>query len=290
MRRSHFSHGGAPCTAPESYTHGAVGRGGGYSYIEAKKNGHTRLYRMKVNRGHRSIQLETVAEEGVYTTSSVGSACDDPTLPGCDSDPEAPGGGTSGIITGELDIDGTVTDTVETGQQWDPSYSTAGWDGSEFHCAGRVDDVHFHWKNHYFETEGESYLMGRLPSSTAGVVKGRYVLPPGPWLSTDGRARIWSGTIDANCYFQYTTFAGLMLVEYGAIATYRFNGDYEEFSGGPSFAANEGSQSGYGGEMYYSLAELQMRDPEAYAVVNAYAETGTCTDGWVIVIDGVRVC
>jgi hypothetical protein len=42
--------------------------------------------------------------------------------------------------------------------------------------------------------------------------------------------------------------------------------------------------------MYYSLAALQMWDPKAYAVVKAYAETGTCTDGWVIVIDGVRVC
>ena len=42
--------------------------------------------------------------------------------------------------------------------------------------------------------------------------------------------------------------------------------------------------------MYYSLEALQMWDPEAYAVVKAYAETNTCTDGWVIVIDGVRVC
>jgi hypothetical protein len=191
-----------------------------YTYLQVKKNGRTKLYRVNINRGRKSIELQTLAEE--YTTSSVGSTCDDPTLPGCENNPEDPGGGSTGtgILTGELEIDGTTTDTIETGQPWDPSYSTAGWDETGFHCASRVRNVHFHWNGHYFETEGESQFIARIPSRTAGVVKGRYLLPNGPWLSTDGRARIWSGTVDANCYFVYTTVYGILLIETGAIAVY----------------------------------------------------------------------
>jgi len=198
------------------------------------------------------------------------------------------GGGGTGILTGELEIDGTVADTIETDQAWDPSYSTAGWDATAYHCASRVSDVHFHWKSHYFETDGESDLIGRLPSNVAGVVKGRYLLPQGPWLSTDGRARIWSGTVDANCYFQYTTFAGIMLVEYGVMVVYRFNGDYEEFGDNGSFASNGSGQ--YGGDMYYDLDDLRSSDPGAYDAVKTWLETGKCTVGWVIFVDGVRVC
>ena len=79
-----------------------------------------------------------------------------------------------------------------------------------------------------------------------------------------------------------------MLVEAGYIAVYKFNGDYEEFSNGGSFASNGSGQ--YGGQVYYSLAQLQVSDPEAYGVLKGWLDTGVCTDGWVIVIDGQRVC
>ena len=104
----------------------------------------------------------------------------------------------------------------------------------------------------------------------------------------DGRARIWSGTVDANCYFEYNTFAGIMLVEYGAIVTYRFNGDFEEFGDNGNFASNGGGQ--YGGDMYYDLDDLRSGDPDAYNAVKTWMETGKCTVGWVIFVDGVRVC
>jgi len=266
-----------------------------YTYVEVKKNGRTKLYRVKINKGRRTVEFQTVAEEGAFKTASAASTCDDPTLPGCEEYQEDPssGGGTgggsgTGILTGELEIDGTVADTVDTGEPWDPAYSTAGWDGTAYHCARRIEDMHFHWKNHYFQTEGDSYYMGRLPSSVAGVVKGRYVLPNGPWLSTDGLARIWSGTVDASCYFEYTSFAGIMLIEYGAIVVYRFNGDYEELGSDANFASNQGGE--YGGTVYSSLDALRTGDPEAYAVVKSYLDSGTCSGGWVIVIDGVRVC
>jgi hypothetical protein len=264
-----------------------------YAYVEVKKNGRTKLYRVKINKGRRSIEFQTVAEEGMSTTSSVDPTCDDPTMPGCESDPENPDAGTggstgTGILTGELEIDGTVTDTIETDQPWDPSYSNAGWDGTQFHCPSRVDDVHFNWKNHYFQTQGVSYYLGRVPSRVAGVVKGRYLLPQGPWLSTDGRARIWSGTVEANCYFVYTTVYGILLIEAGGIATYKFSGDYEEIGSDANFAANDGGQ--YGGTVYHSLDALQSGDPQAFAVVKAWLDTGACTDGWVIIIDGERVC
>jgi uncharacterized protein YdbL (DUF1318 family) len=265
-----------------------------YTYVEVKKNGRTKRYRVKINSGRRTAEFQSVAEEGPYPTSSVVSACDDPTLPGCETNPEDPsiegssGSTGTGILTGELDIDGTVTDSVETDQPWDPSYSTAGWDGTRFHCKRSISGIHFSWKSHYFETQGESYLIGQIPSSIAGVVKGRYALPQGPWLSTDGGARIWSGTVDANCYFEYTTVAGIFLVEYGGAVVYRFDGEYEELGSNANFASNQDGQ--YGGTVYNSLGALQKGDPEAYAVVKAYLDSGTCTDGWVIVIDGVRVC
>ncbi|HEX8903691.1 MAG TPA: hypothetical protein VF771_02475 [Longimicrobiaceae bacterium] len=252
-----------------------------YTFAEVKQNGHSKVYRTKVNRARRLIEFETVAEEGINTTTSVQPACDETVLDGCDSNPD---GGTGGIIYGELDIDGTVTDTIET--PWDPSYSTAGEDGTEYHCASRVDDVHFHWKNHYFETEGESELLGYLPSNVAGVVKGRYWLPPGPWLSTDGRARIWSGTVDANCMFRYTLAFGIALIEYGSIWTYKFNGDYEELGFDASFASTTGGDA----TVFYSLAELRDADYDAYLAVKRWLELGECTEGWVIVIDGERVC
>jgi hypothetical protein len=45
-----------------------------------------------------------------------------------------------------------------------------------------------------------------------------------------------------------------------------------------------------GGTVYYTLEQLRSGDPEAYAVVKAWLDTGACTDRWVIVIDGERVC
>ena len=31
-------------------------------------------------------------------------------------------------------------------------------------------------------------------------------------------------------------------------------------------------------------------DSDVDAVINKWLDTGQCTDGWVIVVDGVRVC
>ena len=69
---------------------------------------------------------------------------------------------------------------------------------------------------------------------------------------------------------------------------YKFNGDYEELGSDANFASNEGGE--YGGQVYHSLNELQSGDPDAYAVVKAWLDTAVCSGGWVIVIDGVRVC
>jgi hypothetical protein len=65
-------------------------------------------------------------------------------------------------------------------------------------------------------------------------------------------------------------------------------GTTEQLGSDANFASHEGGQ--YGGEVYYSLEALRGGDPEAYAVVKTYLDTGACTDGWVIVIDGERVC
>ena len=274
----------APRTAAMSRTKGFE------AYFEVKKNGRTKLYRMRVNKATRTMDLRTIVEESDFSTSSDPLTCDDFTGSGCENPGDPGSGGTSGtgVVNGELEIDGINADTVELDVPWEASYSTTGWDGSPYHCPGRDEDTHFHWKDHYFETEGISHFMGYLPSSVAGVVKGRYLLTQGPWLSTDGRARIWSGTVDANCYYEYTTWATILLVEYGSIVTYKFSGDYEEFGSGTTFASQNGGQ--YGGTVYTSLDEVRGGDPAAYEALQAWLEDGTCSDGWVIIVDGKRVC
>jgi hypothetical protein len=42
--------------------------------------------------------------------------------------------------------------------------------------------------------------------------------------------------------------------------------------------------------MYYDLDDLRDGDPDAYDAVKTWMETGKCTVGWVIFVDGVRVC
>src|SRR3954454_12563758 len=53
------------------FTRSAAGVKTEYSYVEVKKNGRTKLYRVKIDKGRRTLEFQTVAEEGAYTTASA---------------------------------------------------------------------------------------------------------------------------------------------------------------------------------------------------------------------------
>jgi hypothetical protein len=242
-------------------------------------HGHAQTYRLSVDHSRKTLDFLSVNSPELTT-------CDDPTLPGCTPpDDGAGGGGGTGVLTGDLELTGEDSVFADLSSQ-NLSADLAAAEGP-FHCPGRVDDPHFEWKGHHFQVEGEAPRIPANIPQTSGIPKGRYLLPPGPWLSDDGRARIWSGTIDGTCFVFYTLWAGVITTEEGAMSWYGFHGDYEKIGDNASFASNGGQ---YGGVVYYSLSELQSGDPEAYKVIMAYINDGTCTDGWVIVIDGERKC
>lgn len=256
----------------------ALGTADRVLYVRNRKNGRETLQRVRIDRTRMRLIIETLPEYAALT-DSIRLICDDPTAEGCSTE-EGPGTG-GGFASGELSVSGEDSVRNETGEPWDPSYAFAGEDGGPYHCPAFQANIHFSWKGHRFETEGVSQFIERLPS-TIGVPKGRYRLPQGPWLSDDGKARIWSGTVDATCYVRWEQYL-LWRIEIGVLAVYRFNGEYDDFTG-PTFASY--------GTSYQDDWEttLWQNDPEAYAVIMRYFETQQCTPGWVIVVDGEREC
>lgn len=269
----------APPGAPRS---GATPANAGQTrtyLIRMFAHGHAQTYRLSVDDSGKSMKLVTVESTPVRTCDDLTSADG---CTGSGSTGSGTGGGT-GILTGDLELTGTDSVYADlSSENLSADLAAAG----PYHCPGRVDDPHFEWKGHHFQVEGVAERITYLPQ-ISGLPKGRYLLPPGPWLSDDGRARIWSGTIDGTCFVQYYSWYGIITIEAGSMGWYAFHGDYEEIGDEASFASNGGE---YGGVVYYSLSDLQAGDPEAYKVIMTYINDGTCTDGWVVVIDGDRVC
>lgn len=248
----------------------------GEFYIKTKKNGKQKYYRAKVNLEKKTIELQT--------TSGPSDNCqvDDPDCEPC-LDP---------TINCELmhavdeDITGDNGITNKFGEQADQSLPDYNPDVAPsfgpYHCPRYVDDPHFTWRGHHFQVDGVAQYMGALPSSS-GIPKGRYLLPNGPWLSDDGKARIWSGTIDGSCFVIYEKWLGFFLVERGSIGWYKFNGDFEDISG----AAPGGGSTEWAS---YGSGETQKLPSDAKQALDTYLATGECTPGWVIIVDNARVC
>lgn len=66
----------------------------------------------------------------------------------------------------------------------------------------------------------------------------------------------------------------------------RFEGDAEEHGSGGGAGGAESGFVSMGGAGW----EVDTGDPEVDNVVETYLNTGECTAGWVILVDGERVC
>jgi len=237
---------------------------------------HRRTYRLRVDRGTKTLTLAAISDEPVL-------GCNDPGTPSC-----TPTGGIDepyigDAQTGDLTVSGEDSVFADLSSE---NLSASLAEAGPYHCPRRVEDPHFVWNGHHFQIEGEVPLV-QLLTMSSGIPKGRYLLPNGPWLSDDGQARIWSGTIDGTCFVVYTTWLGLITTEEGVMGWYGFHGDYEDLSG-VTFAAYD--PAGGGSAMYYTIGDLETMDAEAYAVLEKWLSTGACSEGWVIIVNGVREC
>jgi hypothetical protein len=233
-------------------------------------------YRVRVDPARKTLELETVNTQAVSSgCSPTQLVCDDGSTGACRPlDPDC------GPWYGEVAISGTDSIYVDNGS----SGYVAGEEYGPYHCPLYVDNPHFEWRGHHFKIKGRVQKVADLPM-TSGIPKGRYLLPPGPWFSDDGEARIWSGTIDGTCFVRDHYFAGIRITE-GYVGWYKFTGDGDDGSttgsGGGGSGGTWVSYGGPGGGGYI--------DSEAARVLTLYLEEGTCTSGWVIIVDGVRVC
>ena len=237
---------------------------------EKSKEAKVKRYRVKVDHKRKVIDAQTE----FVTTSTIDPPenCLEPE--GCT--------GTSIIYSGEFDVSGETYDTTNTGQPWDPAYAEMGEEGTRWHCKQRIDKFKFTHKEYAFQVEeekGDAVYIGPAQSRSWGVVKGRYQLPKGPHLSTNGKAEVLSGVVEGLCYFQYER-VGLLLVEWGNFISVKFIGQWRVLPNDvPGGGTGGGGLGGSGGG-----------DSDAIAVFLNFLDTGTCTPGWVIVIDGVRYC
>lgn len=231
------------------------------------KEAKIKRYRVKVDHKRKVIEAET--EYVTASTIDPPENCLEPD--GC--------AGTSYIYSGEFDVSGETYDSTSTGQPWDPAYAEMGEEGTRWHCKQTVDGIKFTHKQYAFVAEGDATYIGPAPSRSWGVVKGRYQLPAGPHLSSDGRAEVLSGVVEGLCYFEWRQL-GPFLIEGGFFAAVKFIGQWRELPkdvpGGGT--GGSGSEGGGGG------------DSDAIEVFLNFLDTGLCTPGWVIVIDGVRHC
>lgn len=237
-------------------------------------------YHVEVDRGRKTIHLSSMDNPPTssFTTSCVET---DQVAEGAEpAEPCGSGGEAAEPTYVEFDVTGDNSVLINTQVPWDPSYETAGDDGTRWICPVVSEHLHFSWKDRFFQTRGYSRLVQRLPS-TIGVPKGRYQLPFGPWISSDGKAMITAGTVDATCWVRYENWSSLGIVfQVGFLAVYRYSGDFRELDG-PTNASYGG---GGGSDPFEELTE------EERGVVEDYLRDGTCTAGWVIVVDGERVC
>jgi hypothetical protein len=254
-------------TAPEFRASASNGtRQGGEIASQAR----IKRYRVRVDRGKKTVELESVTQSA-GSCSPTQLTCDDGSTACRPLDPQC------GPWYGTLDISGEDSIYINQGASGYDQYVD---EYGPYFCPMYVDDPHFEWRGHHFKINGRVTKITDLPM-TSGIPKARYSLPPGPWISDDGQARIWSGTIDGTCFVREHHVLGFRITE-GYIGWYKFNGDGDDSSSTGSGGGTWVSYGGAGGGEYI--------DSEAAQVVQTYLEDGTCTDGWVIIVDGERVC
>lgn len=98
-----------------------------------------------------------------------------------------------------------------------------------------------------------------------------------------GFIRLWrSSVIDGTCFVTKEWWGPIQVMR-GYIGRYRFSGTAETVAS--SSDSGDGVWVSYGGQGGGSYI-----DADAAKVLLKFIDTGQCTAGWVIVVDGVRVC
>jgi hypothetical protein len=241
---------------------------------------HGRVYQVRVDASARRMHVRTV--------SSLVEPVDfcPPGDPGCTTgeqfctldDPEC---GSRGYVIADISGEDSVYINPDA-----PLYEVAEGEWGPYVCPMYVDNAHFEWRRYHFQIWGRVVFQQHLPM-TSGIPKARYLLPPGPWDSRDREARIWSGTIDASCFVRQHRVFGVRITE-GTMGWYGFRGDAQILStpggggggGGPGTTWVSYGGSGQGGYI----------DSDAAQVLEKFFKDGSCTDGWVIIVDGVQEC
>ncbi|HEY0023128.1 MAG TPA: hypothetical protein VGB24_09460 [Longimicrobium sp.] len=263
-------------TLPTSRSISRIATGKGQEFVFSvvvRKGGKVKKYRLRVDRAQQQLHLSAITDPACY-----------PDDPSCNGDLHTPECSLADLVCEYGSYPAVGTDSVynenppETGTSW--------YDSGPYFCPMYVDDPHFEWKGHHFQIDGRADRVQLLPSNI-GVPKGRYRLPPGPWISDDEQMRIWSGFIDGTCWVREELVAGFLRAHVGYIGWYRFQGTSEDLAlwGGGQGEAKDGVWVSYGGEGSGSYL-----DPEAARVLERYMNEGVCTPGWMIFVNGAQVC
>lgn len=88
---------------------------------------------------------------------------------------------------------------------------------------GNIYPFHVTYVGRYNEFLTRLAIIG---SSTFGIPKGRYLVPPGPWNSEDGRVLIMSGTVEGWCKYLPTRAR----VAFGSLHVTKFDGVVEHLN------------------------------------------------------------
>lgn len=187
--------------------------------------------------------------------------------------------------TAELcDTAESIDEPLEAGQI---GVGDASATSEEAECPPTINGgIWFSWRRHGFVVWG-THVRQRVPRSWPWA-EAEYALPPGPHESDDGEAVIWNGVLRGNCY-GYIDRHG----EFNGIISFTWvRGEAHEKT------AFNGSGGGEGGE-YYTVSDgtlttttngVNTGDAEVDGVVNRWLDANQCTEGWVLIVDGVRVC
>lgn len=166
---------------------------------------------------------------------------------------------------------------------YEPPYADGLYDGdpARFVCPAKIGAFDFVYKGHKFVMSGTLERIGYLPQRNA-FPRARYRLPAGPHTSLDGKAIIWSGTVDVTCIVdreQVNIFGVIITGTAGYILFNSFQGDYRETATRTSYGGG-----GWGGDGGTNFTDEELN------VIKAFLEQGVCSEGWVIIVDDVRVC
>lgn len=128
--------------------------------------------------------------------------------------------------------------------------------------------------------------MMTLTPSPAGYPRARYSVPETEHWNTAGNKYIYGGHVDGTCFFINVKLQPMVGWWVGFFSAERYVGTYGS-TGTPSGGSPIGgwafkdTSSGFSNGDGYGSAS---------AAINAWLDNGTCTAGWVIVVDDEVVC